>query len=166
MFSFPGEGASCSPRKCSSLPPLPGRMSNWYSGNLLVAEELGPLQKLLWTLTGDKCGSDMTSSAFSLRLEITAYLITISNLWLVLITKMEISATAQAAIWNLSCPVLAMMVKNSSLPSDLSRAPLNPGFLNQDTRGSTDIAPRDLSSENCINFVFLFCILICILKKR
>ena len=123
------------------------QMPNWYSENV-ISEELGPLQKLLWNCLRYKCGNDITRSAFSLRLETVVYLITTSNLLLVLLTSLEITATAQATIQNLSCSILTVMAKQSSTPSDPSRALLNPGFLNEGSGGSTDRAPRDPSSKN------------------
>lgn len=80
-------------------------------------------------LLRDKYGNDITRPAFSLKLETVVYLITTSNLLLVLLTSVEITATTQATIRNLSCSVLTVMAKHSPPSSDPSRALLNPGFL-------------------------------------
>lgn len=130
---------------------------------LLVAEELGPLQKLLWNCLWYKCGNDITRSAFSLRLETVVYLITTSNLLLVLLTSLEITATAQATIRNLSCSILTVMAKHSSTPSDPPRALLNPGFLNEGSRGPQIELPGIQVLR--INLNFYFVLLFVFLKK-
>ena len=130
---------------------------------LLVAEELGPLQKLLWNCLWYRCGNDITRSAFSLRLETVVYLITTSNLLLVLLTSLEITATAQATIRNLSCSILTVMAKHSSTPSDPPRALLNPGFLNEGSRGPQIELPGIQVLR--INLNFYFVLLFVFLKK-
>lgn len=172
MFSVRDRGVNCSPQRMlftpsfSWCPRAVGPLTRSQTDTqriLLVAEELGPLQKLLWNGLGYKCGNDITRSAFSLRLETVVYLITTSNLLFVLLTSVEITATAQPTIQNLSCFILTVMAKHSSAPSDPSRALLNPGFLNEDSRGPQIELPGIQVLR--INLNFYFVLLFVFLKK-